>query len=211
MFPGGDSVADDPMPTVEHQAKYFAEMPDATRTMQAALSTQPPLTITDADLPTIPGYEISGEIARGGMGRVLAGTELALAREVAIKVLLPGAKAECFLTESKITARLPHPSIPPVYALGALADGSPYLAMKLVRGRTLATELHERPTALHDWPRLVQVYEQVCQAVGFAHAQQIIHRDLKPANIMLGAFGEATWRRTPTSTRCASGRNSCSG
>src|SRR5688572_20807623 len=86
------------------------------------------------------GYELLGEIARGGMGRVLAGRELVLDREVAIKTLLPGANATRFLTEAKITARLPHPSIPPVYALGQLADGSPFLAMKLVRGQTLADE-----------------------------------------------------------------------
>ena len=61
-----------------------------------------------------------------------------LDREVAVKVLLPHAGAERFVKESKITAKLPHPGIPPVYALGMLADGSPYLAMKLVRGRTLA-------------------------------------------------------------------------
>ena len=52
-------------------------------------------------LPSIPGYQITGEIARSGMGRVLAGRELALDREVAIKVLLPGSNADRFLTESR--------------------------------------------------------------------------------------------------------------
>jgi eukaryotic-like serine/threonine-protein kinase len=136
------------------------------------------------------GYELLGELARGGMGRVLAGRELALDREVAIKTLLPGANATRFLTEAKITARLQHPSIPPVYALGQLADGSPFLAMKLVRGQTLADELKRRPQPLHDLPRFLQIFEQIAQAVGFAHAQRIIHRDLKPANVMVGAFGE---------------------
>jgi serine/threonine protein kinase len=124
------------------------------------------------------------------MGRVYAGHDLTLHREVALKTLLPGADAERFVTEAKITARLPHPGIPPVHALGTLADGTPYLAMKLIRGRTLAELLQQRPSPLHELPRFVQIFEQVAQAVGFAHAQGVIHRDLKPANVMVGAFGE---------------------
>jgi eukaryotic-like serine/threonine-protein kinase len=136
-------------------------------------------------LPAVPGYRVLREIARGGMGRVLAAHDLTLDRAVALKVLLPGASADRFLRESKITARLPHPGIPPVHALGTLADGSPFLAMKLIAGQTLADELK---TA--DRPRLLQAFTQVCQAVGFAHSRGIIHRDLKPSNVMVGAFGE---------------------
>src|SRR5207249_3647415 len=58
----------------------------------------------------------------------------------------------------------------------------------LIAGETLAVEL---TTA--DWasrPRLLQVFAQVCQVVGFAHSRGVIHRDLKPANVMVGAFGE---------------------
>src|SRR5262249_42897867 len=99
--------------------------------------------------------------------------------------LLPRATADRFVRESKITARLPHPGIPPVHSLGTLADGSPFLAMKLIVGRTLADEMKSA-----DRPRLLQAFLQVCQAVGFAHSRGIVHRDLKPANIMVGAFGE---------------------
>src|SRR5262249_15450763 len=74
---------------------------------------------------------------------------------------------------------------PPVHALGTLADGSPFLAMKLVAGQTLAIEMKSA-----DRPRLLQAFVQVCQAVGFAHSRGVIHRDLKPANVMVGAFGE---------------------
>jgi serine/threonine protein kinase/tetratricopeptide (TPR) repeat protein len=135
--------------------------------------------------PTIPGYRVLGAIARGGMGRVLAARDLTLDRDVAVKVLLPGADAGRFVRESKITARLPHPAIPPVYALGTSGDGSPFLAMKLVAGQTLAVEMKSG-----DRPRLLQVFAQVCQAVGFAHSRGVIHRDLKPQNVMVGAFGE---------------------
>jgi serine/threonine protein kinase/tetratricopeptide (TPR) repeat protein len=138
-----------------------------------------------SDLPAVPGYRVVREIARGGMGKVFAAFDLTLDREVALKVLLPGANADRFVRESRITARLPHPGIPPVHALGTLADGSPFLAMKLVVGQTLAAEMK---TA--DRLRLLQPFMQVCQAVGFAHSRGVIHRDLKPANVMVGAFGE---------------------
>src|SRR5262249_12023124 len=137
------------------------------------------------DLPAVPGYHVLHEIARGGMGRVLAAYDHNLDRDVALKVLLPGANADRFVRESKITARLPHPGIPPVHARGTLADGSPFLAMKLIAGQTLAVEMKSA-----DRPRLLQAFTQVCQAVGFAHSRGIIHRDLKPANVMVGTFGE---------------------
>jgi tetratricopeptide (TPR) repeat protein len=147
----------------------------------APVATDAPASV----LPAVPGYRVLGEIARGGMGKVLAAVDLALDRDVALKILLPGANADRFVRESKITARLPHPGIPPVHALGTAADGSPFLAMKRIAGQTLADELQ---TA--DRPRLLQAFTQICQAVGFAHSRGIIHRDLKPANVMVGAFGE---------------------
>ncbi len=141
----------------------------------------------------VPGYEVEHEIARGGMGLVLAARDPKLGRDAAIKVVLPGDRSgdatRRFVQESRITARLPHPGIPPVYELGTLPDGAPFLAMKLVRGRTLAAELRLTDRTA-DLPRLVQVFEQVAHAVGFAHSQGVVHRDLKPANVMVGAFGE---------------------
>jgi serine/threonine protein kinase/Tfp pilus assembly protein PilF len=136
-------------------------------------------------LPQITGYVVQREIARGGMGRVLAALDTTLDRDVAIKILMPGAPPDRFIRESQITARLPHPGIPPVYSLGELPDGSPYLAMKLIDGRTLVSEIKDG-----DRQQLLQIYLQICQAVGFAHSRGIIHRDLKPANVMVGAFGE---------------------
>ncbi|MGL4421647.1 MAG: serine/threonine-protein kinase [Gemmataceae bacterium] len=140
--------------------------------------------------PIVPGYRITDEIAKGGMGRVYAAHDVKLDREVAIKTLLPGANAARFVTESKITAKLPHPNIPPVHELGELADGSPFLAMKLVRGATLADQLLDRPDPEFDRPRFIQIFEGIAQAVGFAHSRGIIHRDLKPLNVMVGEFGE---------------------
>ncbi len=181
----------------EHQDKTTSQPGDAARltglsgqaeTFESA--ARDPRSETQAELPQHADYEITAELGRGGMGRVLAGRELALDREVAIKTLLPGVNANRFLTEARITARLPHPGIPPVHALGTLPDGSPFLAMKLVRGQTLAEALNARQSPAANLPHFLQVFEQVAQAVGFAHSQGIIHRDLKPANVMVGAFGE---------------------
>jgi serine/threonine protein kinase len=181
----------DPRRAVDHVSS-----PGSPSTVEETGACQPPgatgqyLPAPPAEAPIIPGYRITAEIARGGMGRVYAGHELTLDREVAIKTLLPGADAERFVTEARSTARLPHPGIPPVHALGTLADGTPYLAMKLIHGSTLAELLDKRPSPSHELPQFVQIFEQIAQAVGFAHAQGIIHRDLKPLNVMVGAFGE---------------------
>jgi len=162
------------------------------------LSTPPNLEATrarpagaaSAGVLAIPGYDLMPEIARGGMGVVYAARDLAFGREVAVKVMLPGMNAAEFVREARITGRLPHPGIPPVYALGELTDGRPFLAMKLIRGDTLDRVLKSRTDLSADRGKLLAAFEQMCHAVGYAHAQGIIHRDLKPSNVMVGAFGE---------------------
>jgi eukaryotic-like serine/threonine-protein kinase len=62
--------------------------------------------------------------------------------------------------------------------------------MKLIKGQTLDALLRARPNPGEDRGRFVAVFEQVCQALAFAHAHNVIHRDLKPANVMVGNFGE---------------------
>src|SRR5262249_43914822 len=90
-----------------------------------------------------------------------------------------------FVDEARITARLQHPGIPPVFEVGDDKVAGPYLAMKLVKGKTLADLLAGQPG-----PHLLPAFEQVCQAVAYAHDRGVIHRDLKPSNVMVGAFGE---------------------
>ena len=140
-------------------------------------------------------YELTGEIARGGMGVVHAARDTVLGRTVAVKVLLDDLAgdpelAARFLEEARVTGQLQHPGIPPIHDLGTLPDGRAFLAMKLVKGHTLAELFKARPAPAHEWPRFVQVFEQICHAVGFAHGRGVVHRDLKPANVMVGAFGE---------------------
>jgi Flp pilus assembly protein TadD len=137
-------------------------------------------------------YAILAEIARGGMGVVYRAHDPSVNRDVAVKVLKerfryqPTATGR-FLEEGQITGQLQHPGIPAVHEIGSLPDGSPFLAMKLIRGVTLAERLAE---PFPDRGRLVAVFLQVAQAVGYAHSKGVIHRDLKPANVMVGQFGE---------------------
>ncbi len=178
-------MADDPLRTA-----------DRTRTAPPG----PPRAAADGPLtelaaPGITGYDLQAEIGRGGMGVVYAAHDRAVGREVAVKTLIPGRPFDAetaarFDTESRVTARLQHPAVPPVFALGRFPDGRPYMVMKRVHGRTLAALLKERPSPAHGVTRVVAAFEQVCHAVGFAHARGVVHRDLKPSNVMIGEFGE---------------------
>src|SRR5262245_14041881 len=153
------------------------------------------------DGPSCPGgagarhYELFDQLGSGGMGVVYRARDVRLNREVAVKLLRDDYPADSgaaarFTAEAQITGQLQHPGIPAVHELGTLADGRPFLAMKLVKGRTLADLLRERADPSERRGHFLAIFEQVCQAVGYAHAHRVIHRDLKPGNVMVGAFGE---------------------
>ena len=148
-----------------------------------------------AEWPVVPGYEIRGELGRGGMGVVYRAFDPDIGREVAIKVLprQPWATPDLeqrFLAEAQLAGQLQHPGMAPVYEVGRLANGRLFFAMKLVQGRTLAALLRERSGPADGLTEWLAIFAQVCQAVAYAHSRGVIHRDLKPANVMVGAFGE---------------------
>ena len=162
--------------------------------------------VPDTDVPTAgPGpsgtevpasprasrYTMLREIGRGGMGQVVAATDLTLSREVAIKRLHAGVPTEMqlrrFLREARVQARLDHPAIVPVYELGRDERGLPYIVMKKIAGQTLAQLARSGAPTLQ---RLLRAFSEVCLAVEYAHVRGVIHRDLKPSNIVLGEFGE---------------------
>ena len=144
---------------------------------------------------------VQSQLAEGGMGRILLAHDPAIGRIVAVKVMHtelardPEIRAR-FLAEARITGRLEHPNIVPVHALGVLPDGTAAFAMKRVRGEAISTILAHvkagdaEARREHSRLRLLGVFQQVCQAIHFAHANGILHRDIKPANIMVGPFGE---------------------
>jgi tRNA A-37 threonylcarbamoyl transferase component Bud32 len=155
---------------------------------------QPPRQVVPTD-SAIPGCDIRGRLGEGGMGEVVRGHDRHLDRDLAIKVLLSKYRDEPhltrrFLNEARILGRLQHPGIVPIHELGELPDRRPYFTMKVVEGRTLADLLQERAEPRRNLARFLTIFEQVCQAVAYAHSQGVIHRDLKPQNVMVGAFGE---------------------
>jgi tetratricopeptide (TPR) repeat protein len=140
-------------------------------------------------------YQLLGEIARGGMGVILKGRDPDLGRDLAFKVLKSElasrpAAVQRFVEEAQVGGQLQHPGVVPVYDLGRFADGRPYFAMKLVKGRTLAERLGERADPASERGKFLQIFLQICQTVAYAHAKGVIHRDLKPSNVMVGDYGE---------------------
>ncbi len=136
-------------------------------------------------------YAIGGEIGRGGMGRILAARDLRIGRPVAVKELLAktSSQAARFEREARVTARLQHPGIVPIYEIGRWDNGTPFYSMRIVKGRTLRVALRDSTTLAARLALLPSVIAAT-EAVAFAHANQIVHRDLTPANIMVGEYGE---------------------
>ncbi|MGO9710633.1 MAG: protein kinase domain-containing protein [Polyangiaceae bacterium] len=140
---------------------------------------------------TYPDYVVSAEQGRGGLGRVLRAHDRRLGRTVALKELLviDTSTAARFLREARLTARLQHPSIVPVYELGLRVDGAPFYAMKLIAGEPLDKRI-ARLASLDERLALLPNMLAVADAVAYAHEHRIIHRDLKPSNLIVGDFGE---------------------
>jgi eukaryotic-like serine/threonine-protein kinase len=156
-------------------------------------------TLSDPGAPVAPrepapppyGYEIVGQLGQGGMGRVVRARDVELGREVAIKELLSGGDEarRRFRREARITARLQHPAIVPVYEVATTPGGDPYYAMKLVEGETLSARI-ARAASLNERLALLRHVVVVAEAVAYAHSHRVIHRDLKASNVVIGAFGE---------------------
>lgn len=136
------------------------------------------------------------KLGEGGMGVVYRARDQKLDRQAALKVIQPsraGRKAvQRFLRESKITAALDHPSIPPVYEAGTNSEGEHYLLMRMIHGQTLEDRItnYQESQDPRELKSLIEVLIKVGEAMAYAHSRPIIHRDLKPANIMVGEFGE---------------------
>ena len=143
-------------------------------------------------------YALIRPLAEGGMSKIWLATDQLLDREVALKILHGKLFASDnmrarFEYEARLTGRLDHPGIVPVYDMGALSDGQRYFAMRRIQG----DDLRERLSRLLDGseetyplPRLLNIFSQICMIVAYAHDRGYIHRDLKPANILVGTFGE---------------------
>ncbi len=154
-------------------------------------------------------YEIVSLLGTGGMGHVYQARDERLNRQVALKVLPPNfvgddERRRRFVQEAQLASSLQHPNIVTIFDIGT-ADGTDYLAMELVRGRTLEAVIPKKGLRL---PEALRYAIQITDALAAAHAAGIIHRDLKPSNMMVTDqgqikildFGLATLTETPFSS-----------
>lgn len=138
-------------------------------------------------------YRIDELVGQGGMASVYRATDLTLRRAVAVKVADASATGAStltlFLNEAQALARVEHPGLVPVYAVGRSGELY-YLAMKFIEGRTLSQVLKgvERIAA----EDVVGMVSEVCDALQALHDAGLVHRDVKPGNLMIGEDGKVT-------------------
>lgn len=138
---------------------------------------------------TVGALVIQKRLGEGGMGVIDQALDPSLGRAVAVKRahLDPaGHCAAALVEEGRTLARLEHPNVVPVYAMGVGEDGAPLLVMKEIHGRTWSDVLDEG----RDLERDLGIFVQVAEALRFAHARGVLHRDVKIDNVMIGTFGE---------------------
>jgi serine/threonine-protein kinase len=170
--PGLGTVPDDPRPTLKDSV------------FDSGVSGG------QGDDRSVAGYQILGEVGRGGMGVVYKARQRGLNRLVALKMILAAHHADAqqrvrFHAEAESVARLQHPNIVQIYEVGE-QDGLPYFSLEFVDGGSLDKKLAGSPQA----PRqAAQLMETLARAMHFAHEQGIVHRDLKPANILITPDG----------------------
>jgi serine/threonine protein kinase len=139
-------------------------------------------------------YRILSKLGEGGMGAVYQAEQISLKRTVAIKLLRPDVSASTMLlrrfnAEAEAVAKLRHPNTVNIYDFGQDTDGSLFIAMELIEGRSLRTVIHrEAPLPIR---RTLAIAAQVAASLADAHAKTIIHRDLKPDNVMLTDRGRS--------------------
>lgn len=131
-------------------------------------------------------YAVSHELGQGGMGVVYAADDLHLSRRVAIKFIngLSDQSLVRFKREYKLLAKVSAPNIVQIFERGQCDDGTPFIVMECINGRTLEQALSnssDRP----DIEEIITIALQVCTALSHLHKLGLVHRDLKPSNIML--------------------------
>src|SRR5713226_2354376 len=137
-------------------------------------------------------YEILKPLGKGAMGMVYLAHDTILERDVALKVMVssiaddPELKMR-FEREAKAVARMTHPNVVNVFDLGSHTDGSPFIAMELLKGMDLQKAVRTPPPLSLE--RKVSIIVQVLAGLAHAHQAGIVHRDIKPANIFINTEG----------------------
>lgn len=137
-------------------------------------------------------YKILKKLGAGGMGEVYLAEDTKLTRRVALKILPAAAAANerkrlnRFLQEARLAANLNHPHICTIYEIDAAAE-TPFLAMELVEGETLAEKIRLSSLDIHE---ILDIASQIADALDEAHRNRIIHRDIKSSNIIINRRGQ---------------------
>ena len=137
-------------------------------------------------------YDIVRPIGKGAMGMVYLAHDTILERDVALKVMVSQIADDPelnqrFIREAKAVAKMHHPNVVNVFDLGHHTDGSPYIAMELLKGQDLQKAMRTPPPMSLD--RKVGIIVQVLAGLAHAHQQGIVHRDIKPANVFINQDG----------------------
>src|SRR5262245_52443857 len=169
-----------------------AVTPPPAEAVSPVSATLPPSTTegTAAAPVRVPGYELLGELGRGGMGVVYKARQVKAGRLVALKMILGGAHAgrddlARFQREAEAIARLQHPHIVQLHEVGE-HGGLPFFSLEFCPGGSLETKLSGTPLPPREAATLVEV---LARAMHVAHQKGIVHRDLKPANVLLAEDG----------------------
>jgi eukaryotic-like serine/threonine-protein kinase len=139
----------------------------------------------------------------GGMGVIGRAKDSDLRRDVAVKFIKPSNNSpinnERFLNEAKVTGRMAHPGILPVYGYGKTPDNLPFYAMRYVTGPTFEEAINDyhrerknqtKRQQISELKKLLTHFVSVAYTIAYAHERGVVHCDLKPRNILLGTFGE---------------------
>lgn len=168
-------------------------------TLAATEASNPKLAAaTFGEAPSLIGREIAGryrvqaKLGEGGMGAVYKAEQISLKRQCAVKLLRPEVAGSQMLlrrfnAEAELVAKLSHPNTVNIYDFGQDSDGTLFIAMEFIEGKSLRDVIHqEAPLPL---PRALRIAQQVAASLVDAHAHSIVHRDLKPDNVMLQERG----------------------
>jgi serine/threonine protein kinase len=152
--------------------------------------------LTQAPIKELSGrigkYEIIRPLGKGAMGIVYLAHDTVLERDVALKVMVsqiaddPELKQR-FEREARAVAKMTHPNVVTVFDLGSHTDGSPFIAMELLKGTDLQRAVRQPPPLTLE--RKVSIIVQVLAGLAHAHQAGIVHRDIKPANIFINTEG----------------------
>ncbi len=133
-------------------------------------------------------FKVESKIGEGGFGAVYRGVQLATGRKVALKLLHPEMTKDenlvaRFRREGMVLCNLRDAHTITTYDFDQTPDGTLYIAMELLEGKSLHQTFHEQ--APLEWRRMFKILIEMCSSLAEAHAQGIVHRDLKPENVYL--------------------------